>query len=260
MTSRTSLEQLLATNQVVSDSLIAKDFFKKLPNKKPILLIKCFDAPLKASEQYLIDHFTKQILEIKNEYVLYELAADVDMNRPFRSVKTQFAAMNAAQKTPILKNTTEDIVIQNFDGNIYTNPLRGKGAMAWTGKEENKIYAKDLALKADSVKMSVSMWVRATPTRCCMPLMQVKVRNPDGSNTLKEVQYKEATTTDMRGWMYQSTDVMVYKSNPKVDITLFGYFEAIDELWIRPADVTVFDNTAQNPKNVVCNNFDVKLD
>ena len=90
-----------------------------------------------------------------------------------------------------------------------------------------------------------------------MPLLKTRTRNLDGSNTVKEVQFKESLTTDTRGWIYQSINVMVHRSHPKIEVMLDGYCEAIDELWIHPANSIIYDKNSKKPNSIICNNFDL---
>jgi hypothetical protein len=254
--SRTSLQQMLSTYQIVSDSLIPKSFFKQLPNKKPFLVIQSLDKPLKPTEMYLIQHFMKKIASVEHEYILYELDVNTDFERPIRNIKQAFERLNTTKNTPILYNTAEPVFIQTFDKYTYTDAFRGNGALAWANNYNHKIWSNRLILQADSVKMSISMWVRMDVERCCLPKMEVITQQRNGKDTLVQNDYHTATTVS-KNWAYHSMEVWVYKKHPKLDIAMSGYFDAIDELWIRPSDATVFDNRYNKSEKVVFNNFDI---
>lgn len=256
MGSRSSVSQLLNTHQIVSDTLAEKTFFNNLPNKKPILLMKALDMPIYPSEQYLIDNYATFLMEVKGAFQLYELDVTADFQKSRKKAKENYSLAKPIPNSSFLSLAPVNgpVVYESFEQHNSGYAFRGKGALTMATKAPNTIWKGPLDVKSDSVKIKVSAWFKLSSAHCCMPIFKLKALNEQGLPYTTELVSSAPFSTDRRGWIHQAIDVWVFKTHPKLEVELDGYFEAVDDLWIQPAESTIFKDV--NNK-IICNNFDL---
>ncbi len=232
---RTSLSETMKALQLVSDTLIEKNFLRDLTSPKPILLLVTPD-PLSDNEQILI---SKAKLIIKDSTLtLYELPLTA-LQPPFNQVRKNFETRKDSMYNSegfFYESRTHQSVFG------FSQPAKIPFEAGMMKNGELSLFNKSIPDADTSLEFEASVWNRVFTDSYESP--ELVVRQYNKSNQLIEelVTVPKENPNNAYGWLRQNQTFKLHDSDNRIEILIRGKKIEANYFLLRPKNLSVYSD------------------
>jgi hypothetical protein len=251
--SRTSISQTLKLYSLVLEPYRDLEIIDNLPNSKDILVIKMNCQNLKNSEVQLLNHAT--YIEPTPIGELYCLKIDsifTLIKNQYKHVAEIIDSLNTNSQKQFTFETEDNIFYSSYDNTKTDEKYYGNGAKVLKTNTYNKIFADTIAINIPDTSFLVSFWMKDID-KDLFPRtnLEIFVTNERGDKLFYRNQNISTSLVILDGDWGLIESEFTLKQGEILDITLWNDLLkkkqniVIDELLIKPSDLTIFNNSEE---------------